>query len=152
MKNYLKRFEEWSMNESQIKPKMTIDLDPESSEALFFDALANGLDYLSGYGLELTWDDNEYRNAKETLKAQSSGERLSYEDVLMQILRDGGSLSIIDHEGEGDADVTITLEDVIERVKLTPYRHLMDAIEETGDADTADAILQTVFFGEVIFG
>lgn len=151
MKNYLKRFEEWSLNESQIKPKMTIDLDPESSEALFFDALANGLDYLSGYGLELTWDDNEYRNAKETLKAQSSGERLTYEDVLMQILRDGGSLSIIDHEN-GEADVTITLEDVIEKVKLTPYRHLMDAIEETGDAYTADAILQTVFFGEVIFG
>jgi hypothetical protein len=29
---------------------------------------------------------------------------------------------------------------------------LMDAVNENDDADTADAILQTVFYGEVIFG
>ena len=152
MKNYLKRFEEWSLNESQNKPKMTIDLDPESSESIFYTALANGLGYLGGYGLELTWDDEEYRKAKETLKAQSPGNVVIFEDVLMQILKDGGSLTIIDDEGEGEYNSTITLNDVIERVKLTPYRHLMDAIDETDDADTADAILQTVFFGDIIFG
>ena len=44
------------------------------------------------------------------------------------------------------------LNDVHERVALTPIRHLMDAINEDDDAITADCILQSVFFKEVVFG
>ena len=42
--------------------------------------------------------------------------------------------------------------DVHERVQNTDTRHLLDAINEKDDADTADVILQSVFYGEVIFG
>jgi hypothetical protein len=38
------------------------------------------------------------------------------------------------------------------KVQETPIEHLMDAINENDDAYTADVILQTVFYGEVIFG
>ena len=44
------------------------------------------------------------------------------------------------------------MEQVHERVKLAPPHTLMEMHEEDDDANTADAILQTVFFGEIIFG
>jgi hypothetical protein len=49
-------------------------------------------------------------------------------------------------------DKAITLKDVHTKVAKTPLRHLMDAINENDDGDTADCIIQTVFYGEVIFG
>ena len=69
----------------------------------------------------------------------------------MEILRTGGKLVLVDEEN-GMGDKTITLKDVHTKVAKTPLRHLMDAIEERDDADTADCIIQTVFYGEVIFG
>jgi hypothetical protein len=41
---------------------------------------------------------------------------------------------------------------VHERVSKTPVKHLLNAVNEDGDAVTADVILQTVFFEEVVFG
>jgi hypothetical protein len=75
-----------------------------------------------------------------------------FEDVLMEMLRMGKTLTMVDEEGEGDNNSTITLKDVHERVSNTPVRHLMDMINEDDDADTADVIIQTVFFNEIIFG
>jgi hypothetical protein len=37
-------------------------------------------------------------------------------------------------------------------VSNTPIKHLMDAINENGDAITADVIIQTVFLNDVIYG
>jgi hypothetical protein len=59
---------------------------------------------------------------------------------------------MVDVEGEGDMTRSICLADVHERVQQTPHRHLMNMVEENDDADTADAILQTVFFSDIIFG
>lgn len=74
------------------------------------------------------------------------------EDVWMEILRMGEKLIMFDFEGEGDMTRSITLADVHARVQKTPLDHLTDMINETDDATTADVILQTVFFEEVIFG
>ena len=70
----------------------------------------------------------------------------------MQILRDGGELSFIDDECDGEYNKSIRLEDVHRMVQETPIEHLMDAINGDDDACTADVILQTVFYGEIIFG
>ena len=69
----------------------------------------------------------------------------------MEILRGGGTLTLVDEENGLDPSV-ISLQDVHERVQNTDVRHLLDAINEEDDADTADVVLQTVFYGEVIFG
>jgi hypothetical protein len=69
----------------------------------------------------------------------------------MQILRDGNSLRLVDVEG-GEDDAVITLADVHERVSNTPMDHLMNAVNENDDAETADVILQTVFLKDIIYG
>ena len=74
------------------------------------------------------------------------------EDVFMEILRGGGSLTIKDVEGEGDMTRSIYLKDVHERVQKVPLDELNAMIEEQYDASTAGAVLQTVFFEGIIFG
>ena len=129
---------------------MTIQLTPKESENYFHSALCNGLGYIRGYGLSLSYSDVEYKKAKEELKSKEL-EFVCYEDVLLQILKDGGSLEIIDEE-EGSYTSSVTLKDVHERVSKTDSRFLIQMDQENDDAVTADCILQTVFFEEVIFG
>jgi hypothetical protein len=125
---------------------MKIILTPQESEEYFHNALCNGLYYIDGYGLEMDYKEEDYKSAKKKLQTPC------YEDVLMQILRDGNQLTMIDVEGDGDQTKSITLADVHQRVQETPLRHLMAMIEENDDAETGDAIIQQVFFQEIIFG
>ena len=128
---------------------MKVLLTHEESEELFLTSLCNGLEYIeSGYELELTYDMQEYEEARK----KGGDIQLCYEDVLMEILRSGGTLIMEDLGCEGEYNSVITIKDVHERVQNTDIRHLMDAINETDDAITADVILQQVFFNEVIFG
>lgn len=129
---------------------MKIILNSEESEKYFYNALCNGLDYMcSGYDLTFKYSDSDYKKSAENLRATSTG-TICFEDVLMDILRLGGKLKIIDLNS--DEVWKISLAEVHERVSLTPVHHLMAMINENDDAVTADAILQTVFIGEVVFG
>lgn len=125
---------------------MKIVLTPNESEEFFYNALCNGLNFMLGYGIELDWDEKEYSKSREKLTDPC------LEDVLMQMLKDGYKLIMVDHEGDGENTQSITLADVHERVQTTPFSHLADMIDENDDASTADVIIQTVFFNEVIFG
>ena len=125
---------------------MTITLTPQESEEYFHNALCNGLSYIQDYGLGLDYEQTEYKAAREKLTNPC------YEDVLMQILRDGNRLTMVDVEGEGDMTRSICLQDVHERVQKTPHKHLIDMVDENDDAVTADVILQSVFFSDIIFG
>lgn len=129
-----------------LQEGISIVLSPEKSEEFFHESLCNSLGYMSGYGLELYYKKSEYNKSKEKLDDPC------WEDVLLQMLKDGYSLKMVDLEYDGEYTRSITLKDVHERVSQTPFRHLSDIIGETGDATTGDVILQTVFFGEVIFG
>lgn len=131
---------------------MEIKLTQQESEQIFHNSLCNVLGYMQGYGLELEVDKESYQTAKTNLRQKSPGEVICYEDVLLQVLKDGGSLTMVDYEGGGEYNSTVTLQDIHDRVQKTEARFLMDMISEQDDADTADAILQTVFFGEQIFG
>jgi hypothetical protein len=125
---------------------MNIQLSLQESESYFHNALCNavGTGYMESYGLKMKTKKEEYVAAKSKLQSPS------YEDVLIQILKDGGSLTFKDLEG--DNTKTIALKEVHDRVQLTPLSHLTNMIDGTDDASTADAILQTVFFEEIIFG
>ena len=124
---------------------MTISFTHEEAQQLFLNALCNGLGYISDYGLELFYKEADYKKAQKKLKSAC------WEDVLLQILVDGNSLVLIDHECDGQK-FKITIADVYERLPLTPNRHLMNMVNEEDDAETADVILQTIFLGEVIYG
>jgi hypothetical protein len=127
---------------------MEINLTPEESETYFHNSLCNG-HQIADYGLHLDYDEDEYKQAADRLKAEGFSPCL--EDVWMEILKSGGTLTLIDDEN-GEEPSAIKLADVHERVQNTPIRHMMDAINENDDGDTADVILQTVFYGDVIFG
>jgi hypothetical protein len=129
---------------------MEIKLTNEEAEQYFFNALCNGLGYVeSGYGIELTYTKEDYVKAKKSLQEKTKD--ACHEDVLLEILRTGGALKMVDHESGEDTKV-ITLADVHERVAKTPIDHLNDMINENDDAVTADVIIQVVFYEDVIFG
>ena len=129
---------------------MKIVLTKEESENHFHNALCNSSN-MPYYGIFLDYSNTDYAAAKKSLKRKGQ-EGTCQEDVWMEILRIGGKLTFIDEEKNGVGNKSITLKDVHSRVAKTPLNHLTDAINENDDADTADAILQTVFYGEVIFG
>ena len=131
---------------------MQIILTPQESEEYFYNALCNGLEYVQNYGLDLKYDPSEYKRAKMDLLHVNKDGDWCFEDVLMQMLKNGYTLTMVDVEGEGEYTRKITLQDVHSKVANTPLRHLLNMIDETDDAETADVILQTVFFDEIVFG
>jgi hypothetical protein len=131
---------------------MKIILEPQESETMFHTALCNGLSYISSYGITLEADKQDYKTASQKLKSEKPNEMICYEDVLLEVLRMGKTLTMLDEEGEGENDSTISLSDVHERVSQTPIKFLTDMITENDDAETADVIIQTVFYKDIIFG
>lgn len=130
---------------------MEIKLTATESESIFYDALCNGLYYIDGYGLEFSYDSADYIAARE--KLNNDGKTgLCREDVWMEILRIGGELTLIDHECEGEYTRSIGIKEVHERVPLAPAEDVLTMLKEEGDAGTADIVIQTVFYNEVIFG
>jgi hypothetical protein len=128
---------------------MTIKLTPEESERYFYNALCNGLGYIeSGYGLELKFSSYEAQNAIKKLK--DNGSNTCYEDIIMQLLKDGHQINLYDHEAQENN--IIKLKDIHEKVQNAPVDRILEMENENDDADTADVILQSVFFGEVIYG
>lgn len=145
---------------------MTITLTQQESEKYFHSSLCNGANYILGHGIQISFEDADYKKAQKSLQAKldkgeiphemyvHKGDKPSacIEDVLMEILRNGDKLELIDEEGDGEYTRKIGLAEVHERVQKTPLDHLNDMIQENDDATTADVILQTVFLEDVIFG
>jgi NAD(P)H-dependent flavin oxidoreductase YrpB (nitropropane dioxygenase family) len=133
---------------------MKIQFEKEEAENIFYNALCNavGTGLIGGYGLKMGYDEEEYRQARELFKKEKPNETPCWEDVLMEILRSGNQLTLIDEEGDGEYTRSITLQDVHERVSTVSGRALLNIIQEQDDADDADIVIQTVFFKEVVFG
>ena len=133
---------------------MAIVLTNKQSESLFFDALCNcvGTGYIGAHGIALIYDKNEYDKAKAELTAKAT-EAVCYEAILMQVLRNGGTMYLEDVENNGAENSNpIHLTDVHNRVKKAPLIALNRCLMERGDASDYDSILQYVFYKEVIFG
>jgi hypothetical protein len=131
---------------------MKIILEPKEAEEIFYSSLCNIGSYFNGYGLDFRYNRSQYKDSKEHLERIGNSQSICYEDVLMQILKDGGKLECVDVEGEGDMTRSISLKDVHERVSEVPAKNLLNIIEENDDVIDADIVLQTVFFEEIIFG
>ena len=131
---------------------MKIELTPDESEMYFHNSLCNALGYVESYGIELNYSKEEFKAAKNQLSLDKPGISICYEDILMEILRRGGTLKMVDSEEDDEELSSITLADVHTRVSNTPIEHLMNAVNENDDAETADVIIQTVFFNEIVYG
>jgi hypothetical protein len=129
---------------------MNINLTHEESEAHFYNAICNGLGELKYYDLDLDYDAKEYKAAKQQLSDKQPDTQACWEDVLMEMLRSNNTLWIVDPNDDERHPITLDL--VHDRVQQTPTRHLMNAINENDDATTADCIIQTVVYGDVIYG
>lgn len=101
------------------------------------------------------YDREAYRLAKEEV-----GEGSSFEEVLEQILQDGGILQFVDSDNCGlRYDLTLKMlldgiKDAIEQDYYSEYHWNGDGKLDTCmiDADVADVILQLSMFEEVLFG
>lgn len=95
--------------------------------------------------------DEVYQNAKRNNDCR--------EGVWADVLLHGGSLNVVDVEdfdnGEDDAEHKVTLNDIEKAIPLfmLNYPKQWSAImDETMDLLDADALLQFVVFGDVIYG
>jgi hypothetical protein len=127
---------------------MKIQLEKQEALDIFHTSLCNvyGSGYFNGYGLEFIWDDDDYKKAKGKLQNPC------FEDVLLQIIKDGGTLGVVDHECDGEYNAHINEAIILDRMYQVPAQRLLNIINEEDDIDDADAVLQTLLYGEVIFG
>jgi len=127
---------------------MQIILTNEECENLFHNALCNvmGCSYMEGFGLEWEYNQSSYKRAREVLTNPT------YEDVILQMMKNGGTLTLKDIEGEEEQTKSITLKDVYERLPKTPFKSLSDMINGEDDVETGDVVIQTIFYNEIIFG
>jgi hypothetical protein len=127
---------------------MKIQLEKQEALDIFHTSLCNvyGSGYFNGYGLEFIWDDDDYKKAKGKLQNPC------FEDVLLQIIKDGGTLGVVDHECDGEYNAHINEAIILDRMDQVPAQRLLNIINEEDDIDDADAVLQTLLYGEVIFG
>lgn len=129
-----------------------IVLTQEEALKAFHTALCDvyGSGWFNGYGLEFEYDDAAYEAARKKLK--EAGESPCIEDVFLQIIKDGGELKVNDVEGEGDNNGSFTLQKIVDNISTTPFDHMADYLNEQGDVITADVILQSILYREIIFG
>jgi len=128
---------------------MKIELTKQEAEKYFYNALCNGLGYFESYDIELKYDKQEYKKAKETAKAEDGG-AVCYEDILMEMLKNGNTLLAEDFNA--DETYTLTLDKMYAQIDKVPANTLLEMINERDDADTADIILQVCFIGEHTYG
>lgn len=127
----------------------TLNLTEKEMQEIFYNVLCDGLDYCSYFGSVSSCNKEDYATARKNFMMTNLS--VCIEDVLLQILRDGGKLQYIDNEDES-MNCQISMQDVYDRISLVPIDTLNDMINGEYDAETCDIILQTILFKEVIFG
>jgi hypothetical protein len=128
---------------------MKIQLTKQEAEKYFLNALCNGLSYFESYGIELLINEDEYKKASATAKDEDGG-KACYEDILLEMLRNGSTLLAEDsYMGKTHK---LTLKKMYKQMDKVPVNRLMEMINQRDDADTADIILQVCFIGEHTYG
>ena len=125
---------------------MIITLENHEKEEYFHNALCNEQGMLNSSGIEITYSKGDYMAAKTKLT------KPCYEDILMQILKDGNKLQMIDLEDDDNVLAEITLQDMYDNFQYVSQEVIISYVEESDDACTADALLQYVFLKELVYG
>jgi len=132
--------------------KAKIMASKEVCNEIIYDCLCNGIYSLQAYGLELKYENADYKEAKQKLIEKDRNATICFEDVLMEMLKSGKKLVFSDTEcGMDDATLELT-DEIYDRFKNIPSRNIQNLLNEEGDADDCDCCLQTLLYGEIIFG
>ena len=99
------------------------------------------------YDIDYKLDD--YADAKKRLKDKGNND-ICYEEILVEILEGGGSIWFED--AEEDEKYELTLEKLLNGIKLNVENRPDDCDIDDGDAETMDCIIQYGLFSDVIFG
>jgi hypothetical protein len=131
--------------------------------------LSDGLENFGGYGFMIDYDQTVYEKTREVMleshtRASSKHPNvyvitLSWEDVLTQMILDGGEIVFTDVDRGGEYTTTLTLDKVEKALWKFLDEQSDDAfimgveriIEEEYDADDCDVILQYILFDEYMF-
>lgn len=131
-----------------------IIFEKEKALEILHSIFCNGaLSCFSDYGFVLDWVSSEYGKAKKDLGHEGVGfGGVCYEDILVQIVRNGGELIFIDEECEGDNTKKLNLGVLIDGLNNASLDKVFEIINGEDDATTGELVLQEILFGEVIFG
>lgn len=128
---------------------MDFKLNKAEAEEVFFNCLCDNDLYI--HDLEIVSNSKAYNDARDNWIKLNDRQFPTIEDVWMQILRDGGKLGLKDWGGSEEL-AKVTLEELQERISKAPLENVTHVLEGNYDATDTDIILQTIFYGEVIFG
>jgi len=116
---------------------------------LFRDCLCSGS---IGFGaLRIEFADDDYQEAKDSLRQARPEETLCWEDVITEILKIGRVLTFVDVE-DCDSTYKVNLDTIRKNAAMIQFRDLNAMMNEQDDAITHDSILQTLILGDIIYG
>lgn len=126
--------------------KYTVELEQTEVFDVLHTILCDGLYGLSSAGLTLEFEDADYQAARVKITNPCR------EDVWLQILKDGKSITFTDNEGSED-DAVLTLAKAIEGLKNPEIAdEVRELVEGDYDANTGDKVIQYILFGELVYG
>ena len=133
--------------------EIKINISDEMLKDVLVTLISGTESFFPSYGIEIQYEDTDYRAAKFRCKPQPC-----YEEVLAQIVLDGKPLRFVDVEDNGKNDVDLTLMRIKSALTcsltlLADFINLADnAYAHEYDADDYDRVLQTLLWSSVIFG
>ncbi len=128
---------------------MKIILEGQEVFDVLHSALCNGLRGMYNYGFTYTSESDDYDNARKTLVGKGL-DFICIEDVYLQIIKDGGKLMF--HDEEDNLNYYLGYDKVKVNMNKVNADDILSVLKGTDDGLTADIILQTLIFGEVVYG
>lgn len=138
---------------------MKVEFEQEDVKTILYDSFCNGgLSELRYASVSIDWNTKKnkanYLSAKKRLE-KNKKDTICYEDVMIEILMAGDSISFTDYEGE--QDFILTMQSVMNIFNSLGSEDKADLMTILTDECSCDAYnygngLQLALFGEVVYG
>lgn len=123
---------------------MKLTLTKEEIKELFISVIANG--GLSLLDFELEFSRELYKKSPTKI----------HEDSLFNVLEQGGTITFVDEENDGEYTTEITMETLKEKLENLEdgefISHVITILKGEDDATNGYEVIQYILFGESIFG
>ena len=124
----------------------------EEKLKLVYDCLTTGLPTLAMCGFRLDYSHDEYKAAHDSLAERMDPKYICIEDVQAEMLRRGNAITFVDTENDGEFTTALDLNKIESNWDKLPSRDVNDYMAEAWDSITAENMMQSLLFGEVVFG
>lgn len=132
-----------------------VEANEDDRLKILFNAMCNGWNEMLHFGLECDYDGDHYAAARDALIAAGKTEKeLCFEDILIQLVRDGKSITVYDIEEDEEPQPVgyLSLATLNANWDKVPPRILLSYINEEDDAWTAVDFMQAISMGEITRG